>query len=346
MFSLRVTQHHRPSMRVWSLVVVLGLGMLPSDHPSAMPASSSFPANQPTAKILDQECLPDHDLSEGFSDNGGADTFLARFNLTVSGRARSGYSPLLRTRHGTVTVDLTCDVPVTDIIENPSDSDLFTFSVEEGEIVHIKVVETPPAGANFSLYWRVLDKNGVPAPDCGFFSILTEQDCGPLPANGSPYQIEVQDGNQDATGSYSVHLQRVTAANACDHQATLTCDIPVAATIDSPLDSDLFTFSVEEGEIVHIKVVETPPAGANFSLYWRVLDKNGAPAPDCGFFSILTEQDCGPLPANGSPYQIEVQDGNQDATGSYTVRINYLINGCPPLVFTNFNYLPLVLRQP
>src|SRR5438477_257411 len=74
-----------------------------------------------------------------------------------------------------------------------------------------------------------------------------QRDCGPLPASGNPYQIEVQDQGLNDTGTYVAFLQRLTAAAACE-TTPITCDAPVSAPLSPAVDSDLLRFNVAEGE--------------------------------------------------------------------------------------------------
>ena len=218
-----------------------------------------------------------------------------------------------------------CDVPQTGTISNPAESDLFSFNVAEGEIVRISVVTGSPSGVNFQPMWRLLSASGLPADGCGAFDIAQSRDCGPLPAAGSPYRIEVADQLQDDTGTYQVHFQRLTLP--CD-SPELTCHVPATGTISNPAESDMYSFNAAEGEIVRISVVAGSPSGANFQPTWRLLTAAGQPTADCGTFDIARSRDCGPLAAADSPYRIEVADQHQDDTGTYQVHFQRLTLPC------------------
>jgi hypothetical protein len=148
-----------------------------------------------------------------------------------------------------------------------------------------------------------------------------ERDCGPLPASGNPYRIEVEDWGRNDTGTYSVHLQHLTTGAACEN-TPLTCDVPVTRTIDHRVDTDLLSFSVPDGVRSHLSVVRSSPSGPQFEPAWRLLTGQGTPAASCGNFVVNTpERDCGPLPASGNPYRIEVEDWGRNDTGTYRVRV-------------------------
>lgn len=215
---------------------------------------------------------------------------------------------------------LTCDVPLAGQIDDPMDTDLFTFAVADNEKVTLAVVVGAQAGVNFGPQWRLLAANGQAAPDCSFFNTASQNDCGPLPAAGSPYVLEIADQGYNDTGSYRVRLTRSSAAAACEN-IPLTCDQPVTETIDRPLDSDLFSFSVLDNETVSITVAKGSPADANFTPSWRLIDAFGNAAVSCGFATTTPTNDCGPLPTAGNPYRVQVTDQGMDDTGTYRVRL-------------------------
>ncbi|MGH9840641.1 MAG: hypothetical protein ACREEM_17830, partial [Blastocatellia bacterium] len=230
----------------------------------------------------------------------------------------------------------TCDVSFTGTIDSPVDTDLFGFNVADGEIVTISLINGAPAGPNFQVVGRLLNGSGSPvAGQCGGYILGTPTrlfNCGPLPASGNPYRIEVVDSNLDDTGTYRAQLQRLTAAAACD-TTSLTCDAIITGTIESPVDTDILAFSVKEGEIVSISLVNNTPSGANFQVVGRLLNGNGSPvAGQCGGYILGTPTrlfNCGPLPASGNPYRIEVVDSNLDDTGTYRAVVSFLTTGCP-----------------
>ncbi len=236
-------------------------------------------------------------------------------------------------------IDVPCDqalpVAVDRRIDPRVDSDLLQFSVADQEIVRITVVDDGPKGPDFSSEWRLLDSNGDPAPDCGGFSFFSNvsADCGPLPEGA--YQIEVQDFDRDDTGSFQVHLQRLTASAACPGEGSaIRCNQSLSATIDPRTDSDLFRFAATNQEIARISVADRSASGSDFSSEWRLLDAQGNPAPSCGGFSFFSNvsADCGPLPAG--TYQIEVQDFARDDTGIYEAALQFLRGSCDALTPT------------
>jgi hypothetical protein len=216
------------------------------------------------------------------------------------------------------SIDLACDVPHPDSLASIIDSDLFRFSATDGETVSVTVVGEPPLQAA----WRLLKADGTAVPGFAGLSVrAAATDCGPLSNADSPYRIQVADATSEATGRYRVYLQRVTALTACEG-TTLACDAAVSDSLQSPEDTDLFSFSVTNGEVVSVTVVGEPPVQAA----WRLLKGSGAPVPGVpGVFAVWpTATLCGPLSAAGNPYRIEVADAGNDDTGRYRVYLQRL----------------------
>jgi hypothetical protein len=102
--------------------------------------------------------------------------------------------------------------------------------------------------------------------------------------------------------------------------------------ISDPLELDLLSFDVPEGELVEITVGDGQPAGPNFRAGWRLINRVGEPVNDiCGRFRTGGNEltTCGPLRARGSPYRVEVGDRFRRDTGTYRVFLNLLTSGCP-----------------
>jgi len=219
--------------------------------------------------------------------------------------------------------EIECDVPIDGTTSSPLETDYFCFCVSEGEMVRVSVVEQAGSGPSYAPSWRLVDSHGNPASACGTAATAVTQSCGPLPAAGNPYRLEIDDAGHDDVGNYRAHLQRLTAQTACEN-VEVSCDVPITLSIENTADTDLVSFDVSDEETVHISMVKLAGSGANFNPNWRLIDRAGNPARSCGAFSTLVTQDCGPLPGAGNPYRIDVEDGARNDIGSYSVHLQRL----------------------
>ncbi len=229
-------------------------------------------------------------------------------------------------------VPLICGEPKNGEINPRTQIDIFSFGAGDGERVQITVVEAPSQHADFQPEWRLVKNNGDPVSGpCGLFGQRSQSDCGPLVASDSDYRIQIRDVNRDRTGAYRVQFYRLNAAAACDDRA-LACGVRSDASIDELLDNDLFSFNAVANEPVGVTVVKAAQSGAHFQTEWRLINGNGAPVSGaCGNFSTSGQPTaCGSLPVNGNPYRVQVQDAGNDATGDYSVTVNFRAAACPP----------------
>jgi hypothetical protein len=242
-------------------------------------------------------------------------------------------------------IPLTCGVPVYGTLEDPLDTDLFSFSVEDGEWVEISAVSGLHGGTVIDAAWRLIDGRGLPVEGpCGQFGRNGfDYACGPLPASRNPYRILVGDDGANDAGQYKVRFQRLSFDAACSNTA-LTCGVGLIAEIDDPppnqmcgfapcpiLDTELFNFSVNDGERIAVTVEDTFESDPRFRPGWRLLDRTGYPVDGaCGDFNASSRPnfECGPLAAEGNPYQIEVGDVGELPAGRARVSVNFLTSTC------------------
>ena len=241
-------------------------------------------------------------------------------------------------------VPLSCAVPVYGTIDDPLDTDLFSFDAVDGGWVEISVVSGRHGGDVIDASWRLVEGTGAPVGGpCGVFSELgVDYACGPLPASGNPYRVVVGDDDARDAGQYKVRVQPLAASAACA-TTTLPCGIARTATISDPapeqmcgfaacpvLDTELFSFSVADGERIAVTVENAGPSDDGFLAGWRLLDATGAPVEGtCGDFNASGPHfECGPLAAAGNPYRIEVGDVGQFVAGTARVSVDFLGGTC------------------
>src|SRR6185503_10650516 len=171
---------------------------------------------------------------------------------------------------------LPCDtVIVAEALNDPVATNLYRFDAN-GDVVSISVMPHPGEDPSFDPAWRVLDRAGVPVlgSPWGLVPYGSPMVVGPLSVVGNPYRVQVGDNATNATGAYDVRLERLTAGAACEG-TSLVCDVVVSDSLQNREDSDLFSFSATNGEIVSVTVVGEPPVQAT----WRLLTGSGTPVP-------------------------------------------------------------------
>lgn len=224
---------------------------------------------------------------------------------------------------GCDVTSLECDSPAVVSIEDPLDTDLLSFSVENSDMVRISVAPLPGSGPNFNLSWRLLDAAGNAPRTCGRTSFLVGADCGPLPAAGSPYRIEIEDGARDDVGSVEVRVERTLPHRFC-HPQSIDCDETIFSAIETNSDGQTYPFLASEGDVVRFTLQELVGSVGTFSPSWRVIDATGNGFGSCGAFASTSRNACGPFPAAGNPYALQVTDGSLNATGQYAIHMHRL----------------------
>src|SRR3954452_1181811 len=206
------------------------------------------------------------------------------------------------------------DVPIRTTIAAATEVDRFTFNGVALEIVHISVGNE--GGTNFN---PVVTLIGPAGPVFSCATITSNADCT-LPASGA-YTVQVVDGSSNGTGSYSVHLQRLTAGRRCG--GSIACDVPVTSTLGTAAraDTNLHSFSAAANERVHVSIGNQ--GGTNFNPFFRVIAPTGAVVSGCSF--TTSNIDC-LLPVAGS-YAVEVLDGAFECTGTHSLHIQRLPAG-------------------
>src|SRR4051794_34340283 len=109
------------------------------------------------------------------------------------------------------------------------------------------------------------------------------------------------DTGLNATGTYSLHLQRLNAA-APRCGGALQCDVPISgapATLDRRADTAIYSVAVTPpNQKALISLAIESANSALFTPAWRLLDPGGDPVT-CEAISDFAggERDCGPLAA-------------------------------------------------
>ncbi|MBN2000751.1 T9SS type A sorting domain-containing protein [candidate division KSB1 bacterium] len=220
---------------------------------------------------------------------------------------------------------LVCDKPITDTISTIGEVKLYSFEVAPGEIFKITVNAVEDSSHKFQPEVRIIDRNGDAAVSCGYSTLITPIDCGPLSPAGNPYMAEVSDFVDDETGSFYIHLQRLTTEYSCD-DTWLNMAFVHTDTIEHPVDSDLLSFNVPSQGYITFNVEEVNRE-SELAPYVRVLDRYGYETPGCESYHLIMPYTCGPLYTAGNPHRLEVTDFFSDDTGLYHASLSFLSSG-------------------
>lgn len=210
---------------------------------------------------------------------------------------------------------------------NPvAELNVYKFSGEMGDQLFIPFSDTV-GGANFSLRVRVYDINGIQLANTTV-SPLTLQ----LPATGD-YTIWISETDYDATGNYSLGLQRL---NNPVGVIPFNYGNAVNGSITPEAEMDVYQFHGQAGDRIVLPFSRTG-GFATYSVQARVYDINGVQLANTTV-SPLTLQ----LPATGD-YTIWINDINYDATGNYSVSLQQANNpgGAVPISFGQTKTGPL-----
>ncbi len=201
---------------------------------------------------------------------------------------------------GTVAAGVSAAGDTFDGVAAPSESKVYPFTVAAGTVSYF--ASSPDCTAH-DLQWVVEDPAGVPQAGAAVI-------CGDIGrvefATGGDYQIRVY-STGDAGGQYSVTRED----SRPDRQLTIAPDQPINGDIDLPGAQDVYSFSVEAGDVAYFAAADC----TDTDLQWVVEDPNGAPqagaAVICG--------DVGRVQfAVGGDYQARVYSV-EGATGAYQI---------------------------
>ena len=210
---------------------------------------------------------------------------------------------------------IACGTPMSSTLgtTNTADTNLHSFTAVAGERVSVTLANQ--GGTSFSPAWRILRPDGVAV--CGF-AFAGLNDC--LLATAGSYTVEVVDGSVDGSGTYGLHIQRLTAGQRCGD--TIPCGTPISRTLGTTniADTNLHSFNAVAGERVSVALANQ--GGTLFNPAWRIVGPDGVAV--CGF-AFIGLTDC-TLPTAGS-YAVEVVDSSTDGSGTYGLHIQRLTAG-------------------
>ncbi|MBK8904512.1 MAG: hypothetical protein IPM53_25260 [Anaerolineaceae bacterium] len=243
----------------------------------------------------------------GGTDNGNYSLYLQRLNNPV-GCSTIAFGAL----------------PSTGNLTEAAVTDCFTFQLSTGDQVRGRAVETAGTAA---AYQEIIQPDGTTL--CG--TIVTELTCQATVTG--LHTILINDFGGTDTGTYSFYLQRLNNPVGCSSIGY--SGLPVTGSIDVPAETDCYTFSGMVGNQIRVRAIKT---SGSVAPYKAVIRPDGVSL--CG--TIVSEVTC-LLDSDGN-YTILINDFGGTDTGTYQLTLVCLTQPCGT-PFSNFNYLPFVLRQ-
>ena len=202
----------------------------------------------------------------------------------------------------------------------------YSFHGQAGE----QVVITSSARSGFDTCWRLLDPDAVQVGA----NVCEGSEPRKLPKAGL-YTIVVYESGQDGPGPFAVSLEFVsqmadgipngppdpTCKGDGDGTRIIQCGVPESGAFDVVGDTDTYTFEANNLPAVSIGISARPL----FDAYWQLYDPLGNPVQ--GPVSEATATRTLPIPTG--TYTIVVYESSNDATGPYTLSMNFVGRECP-----------------
>ncbi|MDD4910186.1 MAG: FlgD immunoglobulin-like domain containing protein [Candidatus Omnitrophica bacterium] len=205
-------------------------------------------------------------------------------------------------------VALTAGQTIDAAISAPAEIDAYSFTVSAADTLIINLIKTTGV---FTPYIAVYDDNGN---QLNRIYTSTSTSLSVSLARAGTYYIYAMDYNNYKTGGYKMSVQNLNnPANATN----IAFGETVTSEISSPIDMDVYRFTINEGDNLYADICFSKVSGNNyFSPYVWLYDNAGKMIADSTSGSIIHS-----LPAAGI-YYIFVSDHNIDARGSYSISLS------------------------
>ncbi len=180
--------------------------------------------------------------------------------------------------------------------------DLYVFDGQAGEVISVAAAETFQAGTPRV---RIFAPSGAVVAN-----LLAGQRVLQTLSESGTYAVLVRARDRVSTGGYNVSLVSVQPPNPVD--ATITRGDVIAAAIDAPTETDLYTFTGDPGDVVSLAIAETSGFLGDDKAEATVYSPTGAAIatvlsngsivvtlPDAGTYTILVSANA-PLSGTGS----------------------------------------------
>ena len=218
-------------------------------------------------------------------------------------------------------IELVNDGVVSGSISVPGESDDFTFDASAGEVMHIRVVNTPSSNLSPKV-WLYNPDGSLNQVRTGTTTVAFDCYAGSSSCEltqAGTYRLVVEDNSGIYTGNYEIQLVRVLASNengALVNDSVVSGDITVG-------DIDTFVFDASAGEVIHIRVVNTPSSNLSPKVWLynpdgslnQVRTGTTTVAFDCYAGSSSCEL------TQAGTYRLVVEDNSGIYTGNYEIQL-------------------------
>ena len=194
-------------------------------------------------------------------------------------------------------------------IDSPGEMDVYTFSAAAGDNVLVRLVST---AINPAI--RIHGPDGMEVPGCRaqmYYEAVIESCI--LPSTGT-YLILAYDSGKFNTGNYNLYFQRLYTVPG--NTAPIHFGQTISATIDSPGEMDVYTFSAAAGDNVLVRLVST---AINPAIRIHGPDGMEVPGRRAQMYYEAVIESC-ILPSTGT-YLILAYDSGKFNTGNYQLTL-------------------------
>ncbi len=219
---------------------------------------------------------------------------------------------------GQCGTQIECGQTVTNTIDFQGETDTYIFSAQAGQVIVISAFGTySPNSPYLCAAVDVYAPNGnwIGGMSCNGASTNIV-----LPVTGT-YTIRVHDGNYEDTGPYGLSLSFVTGQ--CGTQ--IGCGQTITNAIDSPGETDTYTFSGVAGQIVVVSAYGTYTPDSPYLC--AAVDVHSPSGNYIGGVNCNGSSAAIFLPETGT-YTIRVHDGNYQDTGPYGLSLSFVTGQC------------------
>lgn len=203
--------------------------------------------------------------------------------------------------------------------------DLWTFTAQAGDIIHLRVTETS-GGTAFAPRLRIHDAGNI---QVGYALSSTTSSTSSarielVPEASGAFSVRVDAASATATGGYRINFLRLPGAVATpagDNGGALINGGRYDGTINVG-DLDVWSFTAETGDVVDLRLSQESGTSA-FTPRFRVFDAAGGLVSEVMGANVSnSEARLSFQPPGDGEYQVVVDAGSEEGTGQY--RLFYL----------------------